>query len=192
MKFRNFLKTALGSANKIKILRYLLKDEMPASEREIARLLGMSHMSVNRIMKDFSDLNLVIQTKIGGVNMWRINKESWTYGALRSLRDTQTDPLQALKDNFILGAWTDITEAYIFGSVAEGTELPESDIDLLLIIKSKEMEKEIRSLAAEKQETCLKLFGNPLSPHIFTEEEAKQKKNKKIVEKARSRGIKLK
>lgn len=192
MKFRNFLKNALGSANKIKILRYLLKDEIPASEREIARLLGVSHMSVNRIMKDFADLNLVVQTKIGGVNMWKINKDSWAYTALRSLKETQIDPLQALKNQFILGAWPGITEAYIFGSVAEGTELPESDIDLLVIIKNKEIKKEIRSLIAEKQEKSLKLFGNALMPYILTQEEVALEKNKKIVEKARITGVKLK
>lgn len=192
MKFRNFLESALGSGHKVRILKYLLSEGMLASEREIGRLLGISHMSVNRIMKEFQELNLVSQARIGGVNVWKLNKDSWGYSALSALKDIQIDPLQHLKTELSFGAFESVVEAYIFGSVAEGRELPESDIDLLLIVRDEKAKKELKSYLAEKQENCIKKFGNKLSPYLLTLSEAKKEKNKKLIERARARGIKLK
>src|SRR3989338_5794492 len=82
MQFKDFAESLLGSKVKIKILRILLSEETITSERELAKMLGVSHGAVNKAMKDFYELNLVSPLRIGNVNAWQLNKDSLAFSRL--------------------------------------------------------------------------------------------------------------
>ncbi len=67
MQFRDFAENLLASKVKIKPLRVLLGEETITSERELAKLIGVSHGAVNKAMKDFYELNLVVPLRAGNV-----------------------------------------------------------------------------------------------------------------------------
>ncbi len=189
MMFRNFAENLLGSRVKIKILMYLLSESAPTSERELARILDISHMAVNKSMKQFYDLNLISPLKIGNVISWKFNENSYAYEQIahRSLK-TMADnpPLSDLRTIFMKKfSNSGLREAKIFGSVAERKEEPESDIDLLVIAKSEKHKGQVKKITAELSQLCTERYGNMLSLYIITEEEARRPANKKIIESAR-------
>ncbi len=65
MKFHTSLLNLLNSKTKVKIIRFLLTYEASMSEREIASILKVSHMSVNRTMRELTDMNFVNFVVVG-------------------------------------------------------------------------------------------------------------------------------
>ncbi|MCX5711590.1 MAG: GntR family transcriptional regulator, partial [Candidatus Omnitrophica bacterium] len=53
MKFNASLVNILNSPVKLSIVKFLLTHEASMSEREIASILKVSHMSINRAMREF-------------------------------------------------------------------------------------------------------------------------------------------
>jgi len=183
MYFRNFAERALGSKTKVKVLLYLLAEGAPTSEREIAELLGISHTSVNKVMKNFHDLNLITPLRVGNVNLWRLNEGSYSYRYLNSLRTiTMAPPLKDLQESIKDRLNPYAKEIIIFGSIAEKRESPDSDIDLFVLLKDARQKKFLLERLAKLGENCLRSYGNRLSPVIMTEKETKLAKNKKLME----------
>ncbi len=187
MQFKDFAENLLGSRVKIKVLRILLSEETITSERELAKILNVSHGAVNKAMKDFYELNIVSPLRIGNVNAWQINKDSIAY---YSLSKKFFFPLEELKDwikSYLAHART-VKKVIIYGSIADGKELPNSDIDIFILVKKEEDKKIILANISDLTNICIKKFGNKISPNIFTERDAKSKRNQKLMENI-SKGI---
>jgi predicted nucleotidyltransferase len=146
-----------GSSVKRKILQFLFSSQSSVSERGLARVIGASHVSVNKAMKRLEDLNVVKHTKVGNSIVWQLNEDSFArryiglvVGGIdrtpieyvkRKIRDSialingvlEYAESQAPPKKNKRGL-PRIREAYIFGSVAAGTSSPESDIDVLLVL----------------------------------------------------------
>ncbi len=186
MRFRNFPDTALGSKVKVRILMYMLSEGAPTSERELSRILGVSHMAVNKSMKDFHDINLVSPIRIGNVISWKLKKDSYAYHAITNLiYMAKTPPIEELKVRIReIPLFSDLPRVVILGSVAEGREEPDSDIDLLVITRdTKQKETAIKKLS-ELSEFSIKRYGNRLSLYIITEQESRRPANRKIISSA--------
>ena len=187
MQFKDFAESLLGSKVKIKILRILLSEETITSERELAKMLGVSHGAVNKAMKDFYELNLVSPLRVGNVNAWQINKDSFAYTWLGKKLFSPLEELKVeIKSKLAhLGA---VKKIMIYGSIANGKELPNSDIDIFILVRKEEDKKNILPNISELTNICIKKFGNKVSPNIFTEKDAKSKRNQRLIENI-SRGI---
>lgn len=183
MRFRNFPEAALGSKVKVRILMYMLSEGTPTSERELSRILDVSHMAVNKSMKDFHNLNLVSPIRIGNVISWKTNEGSYAYDAITNLKYMAKNlPLEELKARIRENLSVfDLPRIAIFGSVAERREEPDSDIDLLVITRDAKQNEIVIKKLSELSEFFIKRYGNRLSAHVITEKEAKSPINKKIV-----------
>lgn len=191
MQFREFAENLLGSRVKVKLIRFLLSEEAITSEREIAQLIGISHAAVNRALKDLHELNLINPMRVGNVTVWQLNKQSYAYGFLTNFfYKVKTSPLEQLKTDIKahLGYRQKVKKAVIYGSVAEGRELPNSDIDLFILVEDEKERKDVMSFLPSLSNNCLQSYGNKLSPNIFTCEDYSNPKNKKFLESV-SRGI---
>lgn len=185
MIFRNFVESALGSKTKVRVLLYLLSEGIPTSERELSRILGVSHTAINRIMKEFYDINLVTPMKIGNVTTWKMNEKSYAFWAISGMKNMATrPPLHCLKDD--IRSWLalhhGVEKAIIYGSVAEGVELPESDIDLFVLVDAEESKKVVLAALSDKIGYCIEFYGNKLSPFVMTREGMRNAKNKELVQ----------
>jgi predicted nucleotidyltransferase len=144
-------------------------------------------VTVNKIMKDFYDINLVAPMRVGSAQVWRLNEQSYTYSALQNMKGlAERPPLEHLKWTI----WEEvhhyaIKKATLFGSVAEGREKPSSDIDLFILIEREETEKPIVEKLTKLALTCLLLYGNPLSITVMTEKQANLPKNQKLMDSIR-------
>jgi len=76
MKFHASPLDILNSKTKVKIIKFLLTHRAYMSEREIASVLKVSHMSVNRTMRELADMNFVNFTTVGKAHLWMLNRKS--------------------------------------------------------------------------------------------------------------------
>lgn len=186
MQFRNFAENLLGSKAKIKVFKYLASEETITSEREIARLIGISPGAVNKTLKEFHNLNLINPMKVGNATVWRLNEKSYAYsyltGFFYKLKNKETPISDLIEQIKSLSYLSDIKKAILFGSVAESRELPESDIDLFILVEDEKGRKNILSGLENLGMRCIQRYGNKLNPHIFTTKDMKNPRNKKFIE----------
>lgn len=175
MDFHSSPLAFLISPVRLKIVKFLLKNETLKSEREISRLLHVSHMSVNRTMRELWDMNLVTPLRAGTAFLWKTNRQSYAFTAFSKALDNlvgMPTPIEELKAIILESLpLPEIEKMVLFGSVANRKERPGSDIDLFVLVKG-ETEKAIVEQALDRLViSCLEKFGHPLSPYLRTRAE---------------------
>jgi len=194
MKFNTTLFDLINSPTKLNIMRFLINHTAPMSEREIASVLNVSHMSVNRAMRELAEANFVDNTVVGRTHIWKVNRKSYVYGTLSKIIKTMNAtlaPIEDLKQTLLKNLPIDMTKKIIlFGSVSKRTEEPNSDIDLFILVKLQKYKEAIEPYIEKLALTCLDRYGNVLSPYVLTEKDMKQKKNLNLIRDIRS-GIQL-
>jgi predicted nucleotidyltransferase len=194
MKFHISLLDVLNSKIKVKIIKFLLAHEASMSEREIASVLKVSHMSINRTMRELADINFVDFVTIGKAHLWRVNRKSYAYSVLSELIKGVSgikDPLDNFKRILLKNLPnTLIKRVVLFGSIAEGSERANSDIDLFVLVKDKQSKQKLETKIEKLSNLCFEVYGNRLAPYILTEWEMKQKKNLRIVSEI-NKGLKI-
>ncbi len=116
----------------LRLLQTLLRDPMGQYHgREIVRRTGVSVGGANQMLRSFANLGLLSREKQGRMLFYRANMDNPVVRQLKILLTLfQLDDLikqaKPFSDRIIL-----------FGSSAEGTDVKESDIDLLLLTNEK-------------------------------------------------------
>ena len=180
------LSSALDSKAKLKVLAFVCSDYSSMGEREIARVVGLSHMSVNRIMRGFHELDLVYPKRVGSAIVWE--KKGGSLAAVELERvvgilQGLPSPVEHLVETISAGlAGQRVIRAAVFGSVAEGTERPGSDIDLFVLVPDEAARENLSAGMDLLRNKCLELYGNSLSPLIMTSKEFARPTNKHLVQ----------
>jgi len=78
----------------------------------------------------------------------------------------------------------------LFGSIAKGEEKVDSDIDLLIVVKTDKDKDRVEPLLDRLSSECLDIFGNRLSSYLLSTKEWKARKSLEIIKEAR-KGINL-
>jgi predicted nucleotidyltransferase len=155
------------------------------SEREIASILKVSHMSINRTMRELADLNFVNFITVGKAHLWKVNQKSYAYKTLSELIKGVSDikePIEGLKKTILKELPKSLVKRImLFGSIAKGMEEVNSDIDIFILVKDKQSKGKIESSVEKLSNICFDIYGNRLAPYVLTEQEIKQKKNLKII-----------
>ncbi len=196
-----------GSKLKRKLLEFLLSNQEPVSERELSRMMGVSHVAVNKAMKQLLKFNVVEAKTIGASLVWKINDKSFAYPYVKMFVEASNlTPLEYVKKelkgqlisttkyiNYIDRTTTtySVKEAYIFGSFADETDSPESDIDVLIILDTKQhidfwKEMLTKLLGME----ILDKLGRKLSFHIY-DVKAVEKNEPHWLKDAISKGVRV-
>lgn len=181
MKFHGFFEGMLGSRVKARLLEYLLKNGGMLSERELAMQVGVSHVAVNSALKEFHDINFITPSKIGGSNVWFINRDSYAYDACGSKLGlgwaAENPPLQDLRTKLEreFNSLREVSEAVIFGSITKGEEESGSDIDLGIIVLNQAGKSKLNPKLEALNIYCLKRYGNKLSPRAYHRDEVNWK-----------------
>ncbi|MDP2831249.1 MAG: nucleotidyltransferase domain-containing protein [Candidatus Omnitrophota bacterium] len=194
MKFNASLIDILNSKTKLKIVKFLLTHEASMSEREIASVLKVSHMSINRTMQELSEVNFVNFITIGKAHLWKVNRKSYAFKMLSEFIEGVSrikEPLDDLK-NIILKSTPKalVKKVVLFGSVAKGAGKLDSDIDVFFLVKDNKNKKKLGFALEKLSNACLETYGNRLSPYILTEQETKKKARQKFLSEI-NKGIKI-
>lgn len=194
MQFELSLDKIIGSKAKIKILKYLFGHPASMSENELAKLIKVSVMTINRLMKELRELNLVSMERVGNANVWSVNKESYAYAALSKIMGEisgVSTPLEHLKATLFGNIPKELVKKVIlYGSVAQGKSRVNSDIDLYILVKSQKEAEELMAPLDKLSNLCLSLYGNRLAPYVLTEAQLQEKK-KLLLLKEIGRGIQI-
>lgn len=185
-----------GSPLKRRILKYLYASQGLVSERELARLLNVSHTAVNQAMKQLLDVNAVECVSVGKALAWSLNKKSFTYPIIeRVMAIVDTTPVGVVLRKLYVAVTNKVVETneadrqqkqrkdrpeewvapiqavYVFGSVAEGTARPDSDIDVLVLPKEFYSAEALEMLKKQLQlgvgAKILEETGNAVSFHVY-------------------------
>ncbi|MBI5227998.1 nucleotidyltransferase domain-containing protein [Candidatus Micrarchaeota archaeon] len=177
-------KEVFGSPLKMKILEFLSSNQIPVSERELARMLKVSHVAVNKTMKQLLEFNIVKANSIGTAMVWEINEKSFAYPYVKSFVEAiKISPLEYVKKiirekiesknaEYVKTRGTTMVQGvYIFGSIPEQTARTDSDIDILVVLAPGAEKNEDRlknELNSEIGFTILQETGNRVSFHVYS------------------------
>jgi DNA-binding transcriptional ArsR family regulator len=134
--------------------------------RELQRRVGLSLGAVRQDIEKLAEMGLVIRRRDGNRLYYRANESHPIFPDICQMvlkTVGLADVLaRALRDD-------DIKSAFIFGSVAQGVEKSESDIDLFIV----------GAIGLRKVSSLLSGIGNrvgrEINPHVLTLEELRQR-----------------
>ncbi|MBS1810829.1 MAG: nucleotidyltransferase domain-containing protein [Acidobacteria bacterium] len=164
----NTLAELLSSRVKAEIFR-LLFGVVPRElhGREIERQSGLADGTVRQELKRLLGLGVVESRLDGNRTYYRANTRHPLYPDIRNLVLKTDGLVEALRTAL---EPADIPLAFVFGSVAAGTEQAESDVDLIVIgtVSLRQLGKLLSGVTAQ--------VGREINPHIFTLEEFTRRK----------------
>jgi len=185
MKFHMPLLDVLNSKTKVKIIRFLLTHEASMSEREIASILKISHMSINRAMRELTNVNFVDFVTVGKAHLWKVNRKSYAFKMLSVLIEgvsSNKKPIEDLKSLLIKNIPKVLVKRVVlYGSVAKAVEKVDSDIDIFILVKNVRDKEKIEHSIEKLSNLCFEIYGNRLAPYILTEKELHFKRALKII-----------
>ena len=195
MLFHEPPQSLLNSKAKLKLLAYLFSQrEVEMSERELARVLGLSNFSINQLMKLFEQNNLVERRRVGATTVWRLKRGSYWFELLEPMfkrLSTSPSPLEHLK-NLVLSSYPlkQVSRIYLYGSIAEGRENYNSDIDLFVVVKGGADKEEIERANDRLRVSCPALYGNGIQIVVINEAEYRRKRGSSLIRQV-EKGLKL-
>ena len=110
----------------------LLHPESSLHVRELARLTGASAGSLHRELRALAELGLLLRQEVGHQVHYRANEASPVFAELAGLL-RKTSGLADVLREALLPLQRKVALAFVFGSVAAGTERPGSDVDLMVL-----------------------------------------------------------
>ncbi|MBA4370193.1 MAG: DNA polymerase subunit beta [Coriobacteriaceae bacterium] len=158
------LERILGSRTRAGLLALLLPEpERSVGLREAARLVGVSPNAVQHEAGNLVDLGILRDERVGTSRRFRADASHPLYADLRAIVLKTASVGSVLRE--ALAGVSDISAAFIYGSVACGTDDARSDIDLMVI---GEVDPTLVYAAARVVQDSVK---RPVRPSVFTESE---------------------
>jgi len=159
----NFFKNGRGE-----ILKLFFKD--PEKEyyfREIAKNLNKEPSYYQKYLDDFVEDKILLDERRGNMRFFRLNKEHSLYNEIKSIISKTLGAESEIKK--IIDKFDNVECAFIFGSMAKGTENINSDVDLMLIgnINQDTLITEISSLEGK--------ISREINYHIYSSQEIVKK-----------------
>lgn len=183
MHFSGLLEKVFGSPEKIRVLEVLLRYPTKRfSGREVARLARVSAPGTWRILKLLESHGLLSRIRVGRTDVWQVREEHFLVKKLSKTKSLDKDALSLLKEIVLKHLQgLSVKKLWLFGSVARGTARPNSDLDLLVIVENGKDKRSAYKNLLNASMDCLSVFGNPLSPIVYSQKEFNKKKGLPLV-----------
>jgi len=138
---------------------------------EIVKLTGEDRGNISRELRNLESIGLLISRKEGNLKYYSSNRDFLLYDELRSIILKTRGAIGALKET--LSRTKNIDYAFIYGSIASGTETAKSDIDLM-VIGEISLESLLRLVRGPE-----KILGREINPSLYGLKEYKRRMKKK-------------
>ncbi|MFA5363346.1 MAG: nucleotidyltransferase domain-containing protein [Candidatus Omnitrophota bacterium] len=185
MRLNRPLDKILNNEAKVRALRILCRNPDGMSGRQIAKMAGVTPKTAHGILQDLLREGVLVMRTVGKTYLFSLNEErAVVKDVLKGLfaaENTLSAKLfgiirtavkkSRLKDNILSVA--------VFGSVHAGTERPESDVDLFVIVRTARLKPEAEGLFFEIDQKLSPKWGNLISPYVNTADEFKSNAKKK-------------
>ena len=122
----------LGQTRAAALSALLLHPESSLHVRELARLTGASAGSLHRELRALANLGLLLRQEVGRQVHYRANPDSPIFQELAGLLRKTAGVADVLREA-LLPLGRKLRLAFIYGSVASGTERSTSDVDVMVL-----------------------------------------------------------
>lgn len=159
----NFLKNGGGE-----ILKLFFRDqEKEYYFREIAKKLNKEPSHYQKYLDNLVEDKILLDERRGNMRFFRLNKEHPLYEEIKSIISKTIGLENELKE--LVDKLDNVECAFIFGSVAKGTENSNSDVDLMLVgnINQDSLTAAISSLEGK--------IAREINYHIYSSQEIVKK-----------------
>lgn len=127
------LNKLFSSGTRVNLLSFLFEHlEEGYYIRQLARTLGRDASGVKRELDNLERMGLVISERRGNLRYFTVNKNSPLYPEIKSLF-MKTLGVQGVIRDALRKKITGISKAFLYGSIAKGTERRMGSIDLMII-----------------------------------------------------------
>lgn len=155
--------TALFSESQARLYRWLFGEPSRSFHlSELRRLTGLGSASLQRELRKLAEAGLVNSDYVGNQRRFQANSQSPIFDELVAIT-RKTLGVEPLLRDALLPLHPHIQAAWIYGSVAKGTDSARSDIDLMLVgdgLTLGEVLERLTSLEAE--------MGRKINPTCYT------------------------
>ncbi len=180
MRFHETLEDILGSKIKIRILRLFYRTKGSYTGRDIAKLIDCSPEATRKALNDLVSNGLLKLDYVGTSHNYYLNEDHMLvdkvvkkafFAEQNSIREIARIFKEQLGDGF--------QKAVIFGSVAKKKERPDSDIDILVVIRNSTNLDSIEDQVNKAANLATAASGNPVMPIVIQAGEYERKKKAK-------------
>jgi DNA-binding transcriptional ArsR family regulator len=165
------LERLLSSRVKAAVLHLLFSEEgRELHVRELARQGGLSEGTVRQELARLAEVGVVTARRSGNRTYYRADASHPLHRELRGLVAKTSGLVHVLREAL---QGTGVRVAFVFGSVAAGTDRAVSDVDLMVVgsISLRQVTQRL-SAAAES-------LGREVNPHVMTEGDLAGKKRRR-------------
>lgn len=135
--------------------------------REIIRAVNGGKGAVERELKSLAKAGIITREERGGLALFRADRSCPTFPELHMLMIKTEGIADVIRH--ALEPVEGISLAFIFGSIAQGTEDSKSDVDLLIVGSAP------YSDIASAVQPAQKVLGREISPMVYSEDEFRQR-----------------
>jgi predicted nucleotidyltransferase len=139
---------------------------------ELFRLAGSGTGAVVRELAKLSDSGLVTVSKIGNQKHYQANRAAPIFEELRGIVLKTFGMADVLRQG-LLPLSSKISVAFVYGSVAKGTDTAKSDIDVMVIGEDLAYPEVYSALMPVEEQ-----LGRKINPSIYSNEDVQQKLGK--------------
>lgn len=137
---------------------------------EIVRLANVGKGTIKRELDRMTAAGLLTSNPIGNQTHYQANPASPVYEEIVGLV-RKTFGISDIIYTALLARFEQINLAFIYGSIAKGTDTAESDIDLLIVSDDLAYAELMTTLVEAEQ-----ILGRPINPSIYTKEQFRDKR----------------
>ena len=141
------LTSILGSAGNVRVLRALVSDRAPQSAPQLARVSGLTSHGARLVLDTLARQQLVIVHGSGRTQLYGLNPSHPFTVALTGLFQEEQQRWDALLTSIrdtLARQGTAVSAAWLYGSVARGEDSPDSDLDVVLLVRSQTVADQVR------------------------------------------------
>jgi len=166
----SLLADALFTSTQQKVLGLLYsKVDKTFYTKEIIRTTGMGVATIKRELDRMLAAGILQMRKVGNQHHYQANPECPIYHELMGIV-RKTFGLVDVLQHVLLPLDANIDFAFVFGSIAKGEEMAESDIDVFIASESLSFTEVMRVLINAGNE-----LGRPVNPSIYSQHEIEKK-----------------
>ena len=168
------ISAALFSDSQSRVFRWLFgQPERSYHLNELLRLTGLGSASLQRELGKLAAAGLVRSEKVGNLRCFQANTESPVYEELARLT-RKTLGAQPLLQEALAPIKAKLDVAFIYGSIAKGTDTAKSDIDVMVVGKDLLLSEVLKLLLPVESQ-----LGRKISPTLYTPAEYKRRRAQK-------------
>ncbi|MEB2318123.1 MAG: nucleotidyltransferase domain-containing protein [Pseudomonadota bacterium] len=162
------LTSILGSAGNVRVLRAIAADPSPQSVPQLAAVAGLTPQGTRLVLDAFARQRLVLAHGTGRAKLYALNSSHPFAGAIVALFENERRRWDALLESvrqILIRHGEAVSAAWLYGSVARGEDLPGSDLDIAVLVRSQAVADRLREdLMPLEDEQALRISLTALTP----------------------------